>query len=237
MDEAERLYHESLSLFKSGQFQSAIAALEQSLTLNPGFLDALEALGVLYARFDRLDDAIRSMEQLKKLAPNHIMARTNLSRFYAQKGMILEAEQEQAEARRLIWKAELQSQKKESMASAKSPEEEASDRKREAEDRIKRYQKVIELDSSDVLGYFSLGTAYLDSGDLIAAEKAFEQAVLVDENHSPSYFQLGVTLESLKKCARAIEVYEKGIQVADRRGDMIPFKKMSARLNALKSKL
>ncbi len=234
MEEAERLYHESLALFRSGDLNQAIAKLEQSLTVDPEYSDALEMLGVLYSKVDRFDDAIELMKRLAKIAPNHIMAHTNLSRFYVQKGMILEAEQEQAEARRLVWKAELQAQKgKGQGVREKTQEEETREREKEIQDRIIRYQKVIQLDPQDVLGYFSLGSAYLDAKRLEDARRAFERAITVNPNHSPSYFNLGVVLESLAQKSEAVKVYEKGVQVADSRGDMIPLKKMEARLRIL----
>ncbi len=234
MEEAERLYQESLTLFRSGHLDQAIAKLEQSLTLDSKYPDALETLGVLYAKVEQLDKAIELMKRLTKVAPNHIMARTNLSRFYVQKGMILEAEQEQAEARRLSWKAELQAQKTAGRIKDKTPEEETKDREKEIQSRIERYQKVIELDPKDVLGYFSLGSALMDAKRLQEARSAFEKAISVDPNHSPSYFNLGVVLESLAQAEESCRIYEKGIQVADSRGDMIPLRKMEARLRMLK---
>ena len=235
MEEAERLYQESLALFRSGNLNQAILKLEKSLAFDPQYPDALETLGVLYSKVDRLDDAIEIMKRLTKITPNHIMAHTNLSRFYVQKGMILEAEQEQAEARRLSWKAELHAQKAAGHLKEKTPEQEAKEREREIQNRIERYQKVIELDPHDVLGYFSLGSALMDAKRLEGAREAFEKAISVAPEHSPSYFNLGVVLESLGKIEEACKIYEKGIQVADSRGDMIPLKKMEARLRMLKT--
>ncbi len=234
MEEAERFYKESLALFRSGHLNEAIVKLEQSLALDPQYPDALETLGVLYSKIDRFDEAIEVMKRLTKVSPNHIMAHTNLSRFYVQKGMILEAEQEQAEARRLSWKAELQAQKTAGRIKEKAPEEEAKDREKEIQSRIERYRKVIDLDPKDVLGYFSLGSALMDAKHLPEAREAFEKAISVNPDHSPSYFNLGVVLESLTQTQEACKIYEKGIRVADSRGDMIPLRKMEARLRMLK---
>src|SRR3989338_7081510 len=143
------------------------------------------------------------MKRLAKVSPNHVMAHVNLSRFYVQKGMILEAEQEQGEARRLSWKSELKAQKTGEKTKTASPEEEAEERKKEIEDRIERYRKVIALDPADVLGYFSLGSALLDAKRLDEARAAFEKAVSVDPNHSPSFFNLGLSLESLGQKEKA----------------------------------
>jgi tetratricopeptide (TPR) repeat protein len=228
------LYQESLELYHSGKLSQAIAKLEKSIALDPKFLDGLEMLGVLYAKVDHLDDAIEMMKRLAKISPNHTMAHANLSRFYVQKGMILEAEQEQAEARRLSWKAELKAQKGVEEF-GRTTEEEAQEQKKEITNRIERYKKVIELDPHDVLGYFSLGSAYLEARELHKARQAFEKAIEVDPNHSPSFFNLGLTLESLNLKQEAIQIYERGIKIADEKGDMIPLKKMEARLQMLRS--
>ncbi len=235
MDEANRLYQEAVVLSQNKNFEPSIAKLEEALQLNPNFPDALEVLGLLYSKANRLDDAIEMMKRLARVSPNHVMAHTNLSRFYVLKGMILEAEQEQAEARRLSWKAELKEQKL-AGAKSKSPEEEAHDQAKDIETRINRYHKVIELDPKDVLGYFSLGSTYLDAKRLEEARATFEKAIAVDPSHSPSYFSLGLALESLGRKKEAVQIYQKGIPVAESKGDMIPVKKMTARLDMLKEK-
>lgn len=233
MEEADRLYQDSLTSYRSGDLNEAIRKLQKATQLDPAHTDALEALGVLFSKVDRLDEAIETMRQLAKTSPNHIMAHANLSRFYAQKGLILEAEHEQAEARRLSWKADLKAQKT-VHSQARTPEQEAKDQERELQSRIERYKKVIELDPKDVLGYFSLGTAYMDGRRLVESREAFERAISVDPNHSPSYFNLGIVYESLNEKNKAIHIYEKGLKIADSRGDMIPLRKMEARLEMLR---
>jgi tetratricopeptide (TPR) repeat protein len=235
MAESEQLLEQAIEAFRRKKFTQAIQKLEQLLTADPTHPDALESLGVCYEKVNRLDDAIDAMKRLASAAPNHVMARANLSRYYAEKGMILEAEQEQAEARRLSWKAELKAQKKsgEAKVHEPSPEEDARERAKDIEDRIARYKKVIALDPDDVLGYFSLGTACLDAKRLEEASRAFRKAIEVDPNHSPSFFNLGVALESLDQKQEAINIYERGVRVADAKGDLIPLKKMQARLSQL----
>src|SRR3989338_2533281 len=226
MDKVRRLYEESRVSFRAGDLSEAISKLEEAVSLDPEDPDVLEALGVCYSKIDRLDDAIGMMKRLAKVSPNHIMAHTNLSRFYVQKGMILEAEQEQAEARRLSWKAELKAQKGADTESFRSPAEIAQEQMKEIESRINRYQKVIALDPNDVLGYFSLGSAYLDAKRLTDAQAAFEKAIQADPKHSPSYFMLGLALEALGRRKEAASIYKKGLPIAELKGDMIPLRKM-----------
>ena len=152
--------------------------------------------------------------------PNAVMAHTNLSRCYAAQGLIAEAEREQAEARRLTWKADLKAKRLEMP-------------KPDLKGRIERFKKVIDLDPADVLGYFSLGNAYLEAGLNREAADVFYQAVEVDPGHSSSYLGLGTALEALGDTAKARSAYEKGIRVADGRGDVMTQKKMESRLRGL----
>lgn len=226
-DSAQDLYHQALKAFGENQFPEAISLLNEALRLAPSFKDAYEALGLIYHRTGALDEAIRVMRELVRVDPDHLMARTNLSRFYAAKGWLEEAEQEQAEARRLTWKAELKSNK----TAGQFPAEEA----RRLEEKIEKYRKVIELDPNDVLGYFSLASAYLEAKRYGQAREFFEQAVSADAGHSPSYLGWGQALEALGRTDEAIKVYRKGIPAAEGRGDMIPLKKMQTRLDRLEN--
>jgi len=166
-----------------------------------------------------------------RLEPGNIMAHANLSRFYAAKGMLEEAEKEQAESRRLSWRAELTEK---SLGAGGIPDREAE--ARELEQKIETYRKIIELDPNDVLGYFSLGTVYLGAMRYGPAREAFEKAVEMNPGHSASYLGLGQALEALGRSTQACGIYRRGISVADRSGDIVPLKKMQNRLDRLENK-
>jgi tetratricopeptide (TPR) repeat protein len=104
MNEASTLYREAIKLFQEDKLRDAIARLEKATEIDPKFADAYEALGEMYFRSERLDDAIRVTQRFCELAPDAVMAHTNLSRLYQKKGMIKEAEEEQAKARMLSMK-------------------------------------------------------------------------------------------------------------------------------------
>ena len=232
-----QLYQQAMLAFCEKQTAQAIAHLEQALQLDPSYPDALESLGVLYANVGRLEEAIQMMKRLAQADPDSIMAHTNLSRFYQQKGWIDEAEAEQAEARRLSWKAELKSKKDQTADDVgarhapplRSPEEEL----RQIERRIQTAQKAIAFDPKDVLGYFSLGAVYLDAKRYIEAVDILKQAITVDPKHSPSYASLGQALEMCGQKEETKQTYETGIKVATEKGDIIPLKRMESRLKKL----
>ena len=218
--EASTLYREALRDFRRGNLEEACEKLGRVLTLDPNYEDAYEALSVILYNQKRYDDAMTLIKKWFVVNPNSIMSHTNMSRCYLAKGMILEAEHEQAEARRLTWKAELKAKKMEMP-------------KVDYEEQILRFKKVIALDAADVLGYFSLGTAYLDSGRKREAAETFEKALTVDPKHSSSYLGLGLAYEGLGDVEKAKKIYLEGSRVADGRGDVMTLRKMESRLRAL----
>ncbi len=230
MPDIKILYQEAIRLFKSNQMEASARKLEEALHLAPQNPDVLEALGVIYGRLNRFDEAIELMKKLAGVDPDNVMAHTNLSQFYVRKGMIQEAEHEQAEARRLSWKADLRAKKVSDSDIEKLSLEDEPSKLAAIERKIEQYKKVIEFDPNDVLGYFTLGTAYTQGKRFSEAVAAFQKAIEVNPEHSPSYVGLGEAFEALNKKEDAIQIYKRGIPVADRRGDIVPLRKMESRL-------
>ncbi len=229
------LYREALRLFQHNQIEQAANLLEQALSLDSSYQDALEALGVIYGQLNRFDEAIQLMKRLAELSPDHVMTHANLSRFYQRKGMLDEAEREQAEARRLSWKEELRAKKMSDADIEKLSAEDAIQQAGVLDSNLEHYPKVIEYDPKDVLGYFSLGTVYLQAKRYLDALQALQKAIEVNQDHSPSYAALGETLEALGQKEEAIGIYQAGIPVAEHRGDIIPLRKMENRLQKLRA--
>lgn len=217
---SQKLYEEALVLFKEQKHPAAIQRLEALIETDPRYEDAYEALALLYFRINRIDDAITIARKWIRLNPRAIMAHTNLSRFYAAKGMIAEAEHEQGESRRLGWIEEL-AKKKMQMP------------KVDPIQKIERFKKVIQLDPNDVLGYYSLGDAYLENGKYQEAIETLTQAIKVDPNHSSSYLGLGQAYQAIGEKEKAVEIFKKGAVVAEGRGDVMTQRKMEARLRQL----
>lgn len=220
--ESQTRYDEALHLFKAQKLSEAIGKLESLLQHDPAFEDAYEALAIFYSKMNRLEDAVETAKKWIRLNPQSKMAHTNLSRFYLAQGMIAEAEHEQGEARRLGWIEELKEKK------MKMP-------KVDPKEKIERFKKVIDLDPADVLGYYSLGDAYLENERHREAIETFSKGLEVDPKHSSSYLGLGTAYQALGEKEKAIEIFKKGIAVAEERGDMMTQKKMEARLAQLSS--
>lgn len=217
-----RVYHDALHQYQSDP-EAAVQQLRGLIEKDPAFEDAREALTVMLYNQKRYDDAIQTAKQWIAVHPQSIMARTNLSRCYVAKGMIAEAEREQAEARRLTWLRELKDKKK-AMPQVHYPEQ------------IERFKQVIAFDPKDVLGYFSLGRVYLEAGQKREAVDTFEKAVQVDPKHSASYLGWGEALQALGDTQKARRIFEQGIRIAESQGDVMTQKKMESYLRALGTK-
>ncbi len=217
------LFFEALTAYREERTEDALRILRALVDSDRTFEDAYEALSVILYNEKRYDESIDVLKRWIVSNPNTIMAHTNLSRCYVAKSMILEAEHEQAEARKLTWKAELKEKK---LAMPKV----------DYEEKIERYKQIIEMDPADVLGYFSLGSVYLEAGRKREAMDTFEKAVSVNPNHTASYDGLGQALEALGDLEKAAEVYKRGIKTGEAQGDMMPQKRMESRLRAVETR-
>lgn len=112
MADKEQLYDDAVDLFADDKFDEAIALYQQALAIDPKFSDAAHGLALCYKAKGDLDAAIEATMRYLHNEPEDILGYTNLSMFYQQKGMIKEAEEAGAEARRLDWKRQLKEGKK-----------------------------------------------------------------------------------------------------------------------------
>jgi len=104
---AEDLYYSALDLMAEGQLEKAIAAYQESLTVDPIFTEAMHGLARALQDLQRFDEAIEVARRITEIDPDDVLAHTSLSVLYQKKGMIPEAEAEGAKARVLGWKQQL----------------------------------------------------------------------------------------------------------------------------------
>jgi predicted Zn-dependent protease len=200
----------------------------EAILLAPEFEDAYEALGVILHRHHRVDDAIHFMTKLAALNPNCVMAHTNLSVFYVSQGRIQEAEDEKALANQLEFKQQLDARQAEKAARA-----ERERLKAEAEQRIGMFLEVLEIDPEDPVATMGLGQAYIQLDRHAEAIPYLETATRAQKDFSAAYLNLGKCHEVLGQVASAKAAYTTGIEVAGRKGDLMPMREMERRLKQL----
>ena len=232
-DRARQLYNEALERFDKDHEdtdETAIHLLEEAIVLAPAFEDAYETLGVILHRHGRVDEAIQYMKVLAELNPGCVMAHTNLSVFYVSKGMIQEAEEEKARAAVIQMRQTRAAKEAETMAAAER------DRiKQEARERIGMFEEVLEIDPDDPLATYGMGAAYIQLEEFAKAVPYLERATQVQKDYSAAYLNLGKCHEFLGNAEAARATYLKGIEAANRKGDLMPLREMERRLKGLDS--
>lgn len=225
---AVALYDRAIRVFADGEEERALGLLEQALAANPTFSDAYEAVGVILGRSERFEEAINIFQRLEEVAPDEPIVNTNLSLYYMKLGDKPTAEAHAAQAVRKTFAKQGQSE------STKSAEEIASEqaaaRRADAERKRAMFSQVLEIDAEDPVALFGLGTALSTLERWDDAADAFDRATAAQKNNSAVYLAHGKALEQLGRTAEAEAAYRAGIDVASKRGDLMPLKEMENRL-------
>ena len=97
-------YDEAMHLYSMGQYDDAIARLQDILRQDPSNFDAQLSLGMAYYRKDDFNRAIEEGHKAETLRPHEQLVHTNLSLFYMKAGNKTTAEHHGLQARIASWK-------------------------------------------------------------------------------------------------------------------------------------
>lgn len=100
----DELFFEGSDLHGEGRHDEAFALFERCLAIDPGYTDAILGKAMVHLARGQFDDAIECGLRIVELAPEDVLAYTNLSMFYQRAGRIPEAEEAAAKAKVLDWK-------------------------------------------------------------------------------------------------------------------------------------
>ncbi len=225
-ENAKRLLETGLRAFSEGHDEAAIASLREAIQLDAENIEAYEALGVILGRHDQVDEAIVMMEKILALEPEHVLAHTNLSVFWLKKGNKDKAEEEKAKAT----VAAMRKKAKEAGLELPDPEEERRKKQEQLEERVRLFYDALQYNPDDPLGNFGLGSALLELGRHKEAIEPLQRTISAQPKHSVAYLSLGKAYEGAKQLELARSWYQKGIEVAAARGDMMPLQEMQGRL-------
>ncbi len=99
--------------------------------------------------------------------------------------------------------------------------------------RIDQFRKMAHDDPDNELGHFSLGRAYFDAGMLDGAIQSFQRVLQINPGMSRAYQLLAGALLKKGMRERAIEQLNKGVRIAQERGDLMPRNEMARALTEL----
>jgi tetratricopeptide (TPR) repeat protein len=85
--------------------------------------------------------------------------------------------------------------------------------------RIEQLQEFLEEDNNDSFLKYALALEYVRIEENDTAKDCFLKLVEEDENYLASYYQLGKLYESVNDLENAIEIYKKGIKIAEKNED------------------
>lgn len=89
--DARQSYEAAMRSLRYGQREEAIRGLERALEIHPDYFRAINDLGVVYMKVNRLDDAVRMFERASKIAPKVYHPRLNLGIILTRRGKYKEA--------------------------------------------------------------------------------------------------------------------------------------------------
>ena len=93
--------------------------------------------------------------------------------------------------------------------------------------RIESLEKMLDGPRDGALLRFSLGNEYLKAGEPAKAAEQFRAAVDRDPNYSAAWKVLGKALAEAGDHADALAAYERGVVVAEAKGDIQAAKEMT----------
>jgi predicted Zn-dependent protease len=97
--------------------------------------------------------------------------------------------------------------------------------------------KLVGTPRDGALLRYSLGNEYLKAGDPAAAADHLREAVARDKNYSAAWKLLGQALAGSGALVAAVEAYERGIAVAEARGDKQAAKEMTVFVRRIRKRL
>lgn len=98
---------------------------------------------------------------------------------------------------------------------------------------IDNFENMLKSGQDSAMLRYSLGSEYSKAGDYARAVVHLQRAVEHDAQYSAAWKLYGKALVELGRKEEAIQVYEKGIAVAEQKGDIQAAKEMKVFLKRL----
>src|SRR5206468_2450598 len=198
-------YQLAESLLQQGKAVEAAEALNAAIQLQPDFIEAHFALGVILARQGResYGTAIDHFLAVLRLDPRHLDARINLSNLLEEGGDFEAAASALKEALSLAdGRADLYVMLAQKQAGAEKYSE-----------AIQSFHRALELDPQVPGAHYGLAMTLRSLGDLTAAQSEFELALKLNPNDALAHYQLGRFLIQLKEPVEAARHLEESIRL------------------------
>jgi cytochrome c-type biogenesis protein CcmH/NrfG len=84
--------------------------------------------------------------------------------------------------------------------------------------RIEVFQELLKTQPDDVMIWYGLASEYTKLSDWIAATEALEKVITLNPSYTAAYQMLGSALMNQGKLVEARDIWQKGIEVANKTG-------------------
>lgn len=201
-------YNQALRFINTGDRERAIAELKRALDGYPDYLSALNDLGVLYLKSDRLNEAAKAFRRAAQIDKRFQVARLNL-------GIVLNRQRKFSEAEGILRVLYEQNPGMPGLRLALADALIGSTRLDAARSVLAEAVADPKLDTaSQVEANYKLAVALSRAEKHAEAIAALEKAVQLDPNAANAHLLLGASLLELKRYAEAerelIKAYELG---------------------------
>ena len=102
-----------------------------------------------------------------------------------------------------------------------------------ATNRLDILKQMVDQAPTNSFARYGLAMEYANSGDCQKAISEFRALLQMDENYSAAYYHGGQALEKLNQIEEARAMYEKGIEICQRKGDEHTRSEIEAALSLL----
>jgi tetratricopeptide (TPR) repeat protein len=106
----------------------------------------------------------------------------------------------------------------------------AEQQRADAQRKKEMFSEILKIDPEDPIALFGMGNALAALGEWEPAALAYGRAAGVEADNSAVYLSHGKVLERLDRRGEAEAVYRAGMEVASRKGDLMPLKEMEHRV-------
>jgi tetratricopeptide (TPR) repeat protein len=224
--EKDPRYHYNMGLFflNTGNFDEAMRYLKTSLSLNPGYDLALNALGLTWAMKGNFEESVKCYQECLKVNPSLTEAHNNLGSAYQELGLIDKAETEfrialsdvRYKSRELpyynlarlylmrerfkeaLGYVEKSLEIDKGMAMGYNLKGMILEKMNNLEGAIENYKKAVEKISEDPNFNFNLAVAYFKNNDPVNARVAFERTLTLKTISAETKEKIDAYLKMIK---------------------------------------
>ena len=203
--EAVAKYRSAESLLQQDKPAEAAEALNAAIQLQPAFVEAHFALGVILARQGEASyaAAIDHFLEVVRLDPKHVDARINLSNLLEQDGEFEAAATAMKDAVAL----------RDGQANLYVMLGRKQDQAEKYREAIESFQQALKLDPQVPGAHYGLALTQVALGDFSAAQSEFEVALKLNPDDALAHYQLGRFLIQQKRPAEAAHHLQEAIRL------------------------